>query len=94
MLRRWRREFKAKLGDFYKKKEFSAEALENKRLQKELKEVQIECDILNREFETNTLGEKWVSDITYIRVNDEWNYLTTIIYLADRKMVGWSLMKI
>ena len=32
-----------------------------------------------------------MSDITYIRVNDDWNYLTTIIDLADRKVVGWSL---
>jgi len=46
---------------------------------------------LNREFSTFELGEKWVSDITYIRVNDDWNYLTTIIDLADRKVVGWSL---
>lgn len=46
---------------------------------------------LNREFSTFKLGEKWVSDITYIRVNDHWNYLTTIIDLADRKVVGWSL---
>jgi putative transposase len=46
---------------------------------------------LNREFTSLKLGEKWVSDITYIRVNDHWNYLTTIIDLADRKIVGWSL---
>lgn len=46
---------------------------------------------LNRDFYTLKLGEKWVSDITYIRVNDDWNYLTTIIDLADRKVVGWSL---
>jgi len=46
---------------------------------------------LNRGFYTLKLGEKWVSDITYIRVNDNWNYLTTIIDLADRKVVGWSL---
>ena len=32
-----------------------------------------------------------MSDITYIRVNDDWNYLTTIIDLADRKVVGWTL---
>tara|TARA_B100000809_G_scaffold228877_1_gene242171 strand:- start:10 stop:309 length:300 start_codon:yes stop_codon:yes gene_type:complete len=32
-----------------------------------------------------------VSDITYIRVNDDWNYLTTVIDLADRKVVGWPL---
>ena len=46
---------------------------------------------LNRDFYSFKLGEKWVSDITYIRVNDDWNYLTTIIDLADRKVVGWSL---
>ncbi|WP_085951520.1 IS3 family transposase [Cellulophaga algicola] len=46
---------------------------------------------LNRDFCSFKLGEKWVSDITYIRVNDDWNYLTTIIDLADRKVVGWSL---
>lgn len=48
-------------------------------------------NVLDREFESFKLGEKWVSDITYIRVNDDWNYLTTIIDLADRKVVGWSL---
>ncbi len=48
---------------------------------------------LNREFSSTKIGEKWVSDITYIRVNDDWNYLTTIIDLADRKVVGWSLSK-
>jgi len=46
---------------------------------------------LNRDFSSLKLGEKWVSDITYIRVNERWNYLTTIIDLADKKVVGWSL---
>jgi putative transposase len=48
---------------------------------------------LDRNFTTLKLGEKWVSDITYIRVNDDWNYLTTIIDLADRKVIGWALSK-
>lgn len=46
---------------------------------------------LNRDFTSLKLGEKWISDITYIRVNDNWNYLTTVMDLADRKIVGWSL---
>jgi transposase InsO family protein len=46
---------------------------------------------LNREFTSLKLGQKWVSDITYIRVNNDWNYLTTIIDLADRQVVGWTL---
>ena len=48
---------------------------------------------LNRNFEVDVLGKVWVSDITYIRCNQEWLYLTTIIDLADRKVVGWSLSK-
>ena len=48
-------------------------------------------NVLNRDFESQRVGEKWVSDITYIRVKDDWNYLTTIMDLADRKIVGWSL---
>jgi len=48
-------------------------------------------NLLNREFTSCSLGEKWVSDITYVRVKEDWHYLTTIIDLADRKVVGWSL---
>jgi len=48
-------------------------------------------NILDRDFTSLKLGEKLVSDITYIRVKDNWNYLTTIIDLADRKVVGWTL---
>lgn len=51
----------------------------------------VASNVLDRNFHSTKLGEKWVSDITYIRVNDNWNYLTTIIDLADRKVVGWSL---
>lgn len=51
----------------------------------------VATNVLNREFTSVELGQKWVSDITYVRVNDHWNYLTTIIDIADRKIVGWSL---
>ena len=33
----------------------------------------------------------WVSDITYIKVSSDWVYLTTVIDLADRKVIGWSV---
>jgi putative transposase len=51
----------------------------------------VASNILDREFSSLELGKKWISDITYIRVNNDWNYLTTIIDLADRKVVGWTL---
>lgn len=46
---------------------------------------------LNRDFTSTKLGEKWVSDITYIRIGKQWNYLTTILDLADRKILSWVL---
>ena len=48
-------------------------------------------NILNRNFTATQLGEKWVSDISYIKVGNHWNYITTILDLADRKIVAWSL---
>jgi putative transposase len=46
---------------------------------------------LDRNFQPGTLGAVWVSDITYIRTKQGWQYLTTVIDLGDRKVVGWAL---
>jgi transposase InsO family protein len=48
---------------------------------------------LNRDFHVDGTGKVWVSDITYIRTSQGWLYLTVIIDLADRKVVGWSLSR-
>lgn len=50
-------------------------------------------NVLNRNFRSSRLNEKWVSDITYIPSKDGWIYLTVIIDLADRMVVAWSLSK-
>ena len=47
-IRRWRREFTEKAGDFSKKRELSSEELELKALKKELYEVRMERDILKK----------------------------------------------
>lgn len=46
---------------------------------------------LNRDFSTQTIGQKWVSDLTYIKTEEGWLYLTAILDLADRKVVGWAM---
>tara|TARA_B100001248_G_C27361518_1_gene446761 strand:+ start:701 stop:1525 length:825 start_codon:yes stop_codon:yes gene_type:complete len=48
-------------------------------------------NILDRNFEASSPGQKWVSDITYIPTWQGWMYLTIIMDLFDRKIVGWSL---
>lgn len=46
---------------------------------------------LNRDFSAERLAQKWVSDLTYIKTGEGWLYLTAILDLADRKVVGWAL---
>jgi putative transposase len=46
---------------------------------------------LNRNFYAERLAQKWVSDLTYIKTQEGWLYLTAILDLADRKVVGWAL---
>jgi putative transposase len=46
---------------------------------------------LDREFTVGRENEAWVSDITYIRTAKRWLYLTTVIDLFDRKVIGWAL---
>lgn len=48
-------------------------------------------NLLNREFSAEKPGQKWVSDITYIPTGEGWLYLTIVLDLADRKVIGWAL---
>jgi len=50
-------------------------------------------NILNQSFHAEFPGEKWVSDITYLRTDNKWLYLTVILDLWDRKVIGWSISK-
>lgn len=45
---------------------------------------------LDRNFSPEAKGQTWVSDITYIRTIKGWLYLTVIMDLWDRKVIGWA----
>lgn len=45
---------------------------------------------LNREFKQDEINTHWVSDITYIRNNNGWSYLATVLDLGSREIVGFS----
>jgi transposase InsO family protein len=51
----------------------------------------IEPNILNRNFNPESLNEVWVSDITYIKIGRTWYYLTMIMDLANRMIIAWNL---
>mgnify|MGYP006334624041 FL=1 len=48
-------------------------------------------NVLNRQFLVPQPSKAWVSDITYIHTKEGFLYLTTIMDLYDRKIIGWSL---
>jgi putative transposase len=48
-------------------------------------------NLLNRNFRADRIAKAWVSDITYVRTAEGWTYLTTVLDIADRMIIGWSL---
>ncbi|BCZ98103.1 hypothetical protein LEG80045_23590 [Legionella pneumophila] len=48
-------------------------------------------NVLNRKFQVNEPNRAYVSDITYIPTHECWLYLTVIIDLFFRKVVGWNM---
>ena len=54
-------------------------------------------NILNREFDADAPGEKFVTDVTYIPYVEgsqwKWAYLSVVLDLYDRSVVAWVLSK-
>ncbi len=50
-------------------------------------------NLLGRNFSFTKKNRAWVSDITYIRTKEGWLYLSCIMDLYSRMIVGWSLDK-
>jgi putative transposase len=46
---------------------------------------------LQRDFSADTQNTKWVTDITYIRIAENWLYLCVVIDLHSGTVVGWSM---
>lgn len=48
-------------------------------------------NVLNRQFETDHLNQKWVTDVTYITTASGWLYLAVVLDLFSRRVVGWAM---
>lgn len=46
---------------------------------------------LDRQFEVDQPNQTWVTDFTYIRTYEGWLYLTVVLDLFSRQVVGWSM---
>jgi putative transposase len=48
-------------------------------------------DLVGRAFQPELLDTVWCGDLTYIRTGEGWLYLATVIDLASRRLLGWSM---
>ena len=48
-------------------------------------------NLLGGEFTSDTANRKWVSDVTFIPTRKGWLYLSAIMDLYSRMIVGWSM---
>lgn len=48
-------------------------------------------NVLNREFTTTVPNRVWVADITYLWTQEGWLYLSVVLDLFSRRVVGWSV---
>jgi transposase InsO family protein len=46
---------------------------------------------LDRDFEASAPDQKWVCDLTYLWTQEGWLYLSVVMDLFSRKIVGWSM---
>jgi putative transposase len=49
------------------------------------------ADLVGRQFQPQLLDSVWCGDITYVPTGQGWLYLATVIDLASRRLIGWSM---
>ncbi len=53
----------------------------------------VAVNVLDRKFTASSPNEKWVVDITYIPTDEGWLYLSGVMDLCSRRIVGWSMQE-
>lgn len=49
------------------------------------------ADVVKRQWDTGTLNQVWIGDITYLRTWEGWLYLATVIDAHSRRVIGWAI---
>ncbi|MGM0112136.1 hypothetical protein IGI52_002466 [Enterococcus sp. DIV0187] len=56
--------------------------------------IEERSNILNQDFSTTSINQKWAADITYISTSkDGWTYLASVIDLYSKKIIGYTYAK-
>ena len=50
-------------------------------------------NIVNRKFDIEDMNKVWAGDITYIKTQTGWTYLSIVMDLFNREIIGYSISK-
>ena len=50
-------------------------------------------NLLKQDFSAEAPNQSWIADITYISTHQGWLYLTVVLDLYSRRIVGWSMSR-
>lgn len=53
----------------------------------------VAVNLIERDFTAKELNEKWSGDVTYIWTKEGWIYLSVVLDLASKKVIGWHTDK-
>lgn len=56
-------------------------------------DMPIAQNILDRNFKADAVNQKWAADITYIATEEGWLYLSAVMDLYSRRIIGWSMSR-
>jgi len=48
-------------------------------------------NLIKQEFSADRINQKWVSDITYVYTSEGWLYLSGILDIYSKRIVGWAI---
>ena len=53
--------------------------------------VKVAANLIARDFAPAAPNQAWTTDITYIAIDEGWLYLTVMLDLFGRQVVGWAI---
>jgi putative transposase len=51
----------------------------------------VAANLLDRSFEAAAPNRKWIADFTYVWTAEGWLYVSAVVDLFSRRVVGWSM---
>ena len=60
---------------------------------KEIDNTVYSKNVVNRKFDIEDMNKVWAGDITYIKTQTGWTYLSIVMDLFNREIIGYSISK-